>query len=72
MPPEHWRRLRTNHPLEWLMREIRRPTRVVGAFPDGKSALMLVAARLWCVAANRWDSKRHLQMNRLGEVQAFA
>ena len=51
LPPEHWRCLRTNNPLERLMREIRRRTRVVGAFPDGKSALMLVAARLRHVAA---------------------
>jgi transposase-like protein len=28
------------------MREIRRRTRVMGAFPDGQSALMLVTARL--------------------------
>jgi putative transposase len=41
MPAEHWRCLRTNNPLERLMREIRRRTRVVGAFPDGKGALML-------------------------------
>ena len=45
-PSQHWRSLRTNNPLERLMREIRRRTRVVGAFPDGQSALMLVAARL--------------------------
>src|SRR6266568_2278298 len=51
MPSEHWRCLRTNSPLERLMREIRRRTRVVGAFPDGQSALMLVAARLRHVAA---------------------
>ncbi len=63
LPPEHWRCLRTNNPLERLMREIRRRTRVVGAFPDGKSALMLVAARLRHVAATRWGSKRYLQMN---------
>ena len=31
--------------IERLSREIRRLTRVVGAFPDGKSALMLVTAR---------------------------
>jgi putative transposase len=64
MPPEHWRCLRTNNPLERLMREIRRQTRVVGAFPDGKSALMLVAARLRHVASTRWGTKRYLQMNR--------
>jgi putative transposase len=67
MPPEHWRCLRTNNPLERLMREIRRRTRVVGAFPDGQSALMLVAARLRHVAATKWGTKRYLQMNRLAE-----
>jgi hypothetical protein len=34
-PEEHWRRIRTNNPLEHILREIRRRTRVVGAFPDG-------------------------------------
>ncbi len=72
MPPEHWRSLRTNNPLERLMREIRRRTRVVGAFPDGKSALMLVAARLRHVAATKWGTKRYLQMNRLAEVRSIA
>jgi len=52
-PSQHWRSLRTNNPLERLMREIRRRTRVVGAFPDGQSALMLVAARLRHVSATR-------------------
>jgi hypothetical protein len=40
-PREHWRCLRTNNPLERILREVRRRTRAVGAFPDGKSALML-------------------------------
>jgi transposase-like protein len=30
-----WRRIRTNNPLEHLLREIRRRTPVVGAFLDG-------------------------------------
>jgi putative transposase len=34
-PREHWRCLRTNNPLERLLREVRRRTRAVGAFPDG-------------------------------------
>jgi len=72
MPAEHWRCLRTNNPLERLMREIRRRTRVVGAFPDVKSALMLAVARLRHVAATKWGMKRYLQMNRLAEVQAIA
>src|SRR5262249_13609145 len=45
-PREHWRSLRTNNPLERVMRELRRRTRVVGCFPDGESAVMLVGARL--------------------------
>jgi putative transposase len=72
MPPEHWRCLRTNNPLERLMREIRRRTRVVGAFPDGQSALMLVAARLRHVAVSKWGTKRYLQMDRLAEIVAIA
>ena len=57
------------YPLERLMREIRRRTRVVGAFPDGKSALMLVAARLRHVAGTKWGSRRYLNMERLKEQQ---
>ena len=53
-PSEHWRRIRTNNPMERIIREIRRRTRVVGAFPDGQSALMLVAARLRHVASTKW------------------
>ena len=32
-PTEHRRQIRTNNPLEQIMREIRRRTRVVEAFP---------------------------------------
>jgi transposase-like protein len=66
-PREHWRCLRTNNPLERLNREVRRRTRVVGAFPDGQSALMLVAARLRHVAGTRWGLRRYLDMARLTE-----
>jgi transposase-like protein len=66
-PREHWTRIRTNNPLERIMREIRRRTRVVGAFPDGHSALMLVAARLRHVAGTRWGTRKYLDMERLAE-----
>lgn len=49
-PREHWTRIRTNNVIERMNREIRRRTRVVGTFPDGNSALMLVCARLRHVA----------------------
>lgn len=66
-PSEHWRRIRTNNPLERILREVRRRTRVVGAFPDGHSALMLVAARLRYVAGTRWGTRRYLKMELLNE-----
>jgi transposase-like protein len=68
-PREHWRRIRTNNPLERLNREVRRRTRVVGSFPDGRSALMLVAARLRHVAGTRWGTRRYLDMSRLREQE---
>jgi transposase-like protein len=64
-PREHWRSLRTNNPLERLNREIRRRTRVVGAFPDGQSALMLVAARLRHMTTTHWGQRRYLNMGLL-------
>ena len=62
-PREHRRRLRTNNPLERIMREIRRRTRVVGAFPDGSSALMLCAARLRHIAGTTWGTRRYLNLD---------
>lgn len=64
-PREHWVRIRTNNTLERLNREIKRRTRVVGSFPDGQSALMLVCARLRYVTSQEWGSKRYLNMDLL-------
>jgi transposase-like protein len=70
-PSQHWRSLRTNNPLERLMREIRRRTRAVGAFPDGNSAMILVAARLRHLAGSQWGQKRYLDMSHL-KIHAMA
>ena len=64
-PSTHWRQVRTNNPLERIIREIRRRTRVLGAFPDGHSALMLVAARLRHIASTKWGKRRYLAMELL-------
>ncbi len=64
-PPQHYPRLRTNNALERLNREIRRRTKVIGTFPDGQSALMLVCARLRHVAASEWSSWRDMNMDHL-------
>ena len=64
-PSEHWTRIRTNNVIERLNREIRRRTRVVGTFPDGNSALMLVCARLRHVAGTQWGCKKYMNMKHL-------
>lgn len=74
-PFEHWTRIRTNNAIERLNREIRRRTRVVGTFPDGNSALMLVCARLRHVAGTQWGNKKYINMKHLeiadGETSDF-
>jgi hypothetical protein len=51
--------------LKRLNLEIERRTRVVGTFPDGESALMLVAARLRHAAGTKWGTRRYLSMDKL-------
>lgn len=68
-PMQHWTRIRTNNAIERLNREIRRRTRVVGTFPDGKSALMLVTARLKCIVENEWGRRRYLDVSLLEEKE---
>ena len=72
VPDSHWIKIRTNNPLERIIREIRRRTRVVGAFPDGESALNLAAARLRHVAGTQWSSKRYLNMDLLKQGEEAA
>ena len=69
MPREHWRRIRTNNAIERPNREIRRRTRVAGTFPDGKSALMPVAARLRYIVENEWGRRRYLDISLLEEKE---
>ena len=67
-PDGHRRRIRTNNMIDRLNREIRRRTRVVGSFPDGNSALMLVCARIRYVTDNEWSTRRYLDMSRLDDT----
>ena len=68
-PSEHWVKIRTNNVIERMNREIRRRTRVVGVFPDGNSALMLVCARLRHVAGTQWGCKKYMNMKHLGTME---
>ena len=66
-PYEHWEKIRTNNGWERIMKEIRRRTRVVGSFPDGYSAMMLVGARLRHISTTKNSSvSLHLQNLRTG------
>jgi transposase-like protein len=70
-------KIRTNNPLERIMKEIRRRTRVVGAFPDGQSCLNLAAARLRHIAGTTWSAKCYMNMRplyqqHLSETEAVA
>lgn len=69
-PDSHWRKIRTNNPLERIMKEIRRRTRVVGAFPDGESCLNLAAARLRHIAGTQWATRKYMNMTPLHQQQA--
>jgi transposase-like protein len=71
-PREHWIRIRTNNMLERIMREIRRRTRVVGNFPDGNSAVMLVAARLRHLSSTKWGTRSYLDMSHFREARQLA
>jgi transposase-like protein len=51
------------------MKEIRRRTKVVGAFPDGKSCLNFAAARLRHVAGTEWSTRRYMKMQPLHEMK---
>ncbi len=64
-PFEHWMRIRPKSAIEWLKREIRCRTRVVGTFPDSNLALMLVCAGLRHVADTQWGNKKYMNMKHL-------
>lgn len=68
-PPEHWKRIRSNNPIERVLKEVKRRTKVVGAFPDGESALMLTAARLRHVASSKWSTRKYLNIDLLYEME---
>lgn len=71
-PPQHWLKIKTNNPMERLLKEARRRTKVVGAFPDGNSALMLVAARLRHVSSTSWGTRKYMNMDLLKEMDREA
>ena len=62
---EHGTHIRTKNVIERLNREIRRRTQMVGTFPDGHSALMLVCAWLRHVVDTQCGNKKYMNMKHL-------
>lgn len=61
-------RIRMNNGIERINRKSRKRTRIVGTFPDGNSALMLVTTRLKYIVKHEWGKRRYLDMSKLEEM----
>ena len=62
-PEEHWQRIRNSNPLERILREIKRRTKVVAALSDGNLTLHLTAARLTHIPGAQSSARRRLNKN---------
>ena len=69
VPHPTWNIQHTFFRARRIMKEIRRRTRVVGAFPDGQSCLNLAAARLRYIAGTAWSAKCYTNMRPLYQPQ---
>ena len=62
-PREHWRRIRTTNGLERINKELKRRTRVVGAFPSDKSFMRLGVSILIDINEEWMTTKKYLSMD---------
>jgi putative transposase len=60
---EHWRRIRTTNGLERINKELKRRTRVVGAFPSDRSFMRLGVSILIDINEEWMTSKKYLSMD---------
>ncbi len=67
-PGSHHTRIRTTNMLERLFEEVKRRTRVVGVFPNEKSASTL-ATEIALRSSEQWALKRYLTMDALEAVE---
>ena len=63
-PRNHWRRIRTTNGLERINKELKRRTRVVGAFPSDQSFMRLGASILIDINEEWMTTKKYLSMDK--------
>jgi len=61
-PKEHWRRIRTTNGLERINKELKRRSRVIGAFPSDGSLLRLGVAILMNINEEWLTGRKYLSM----------
>lgn len=62
-PREHWKRIRTTNGLERINKELKRRTRVVGAFPSDQSFMRLSVSILIDINEEWMTTKKYLSMD---------
>lgn len=59
-PKEHWRKIRTTNLMERMNKEIKRRTRVIGAFPSDDSLIRLIGSIMMDINEEWITGKRYL------------
>jgi len=63
-PKQHWKRIRTTNMMERVYKELKRRTKVVGAFPNEEALLRLVGSILMDINEEWVTGRRYLTMEK--------
>jgi putative transposase len=63
-PKQHWKRLKTTNVMERVNKELKRRTKVVGAFPNEESLLRLVGSILMDINEEWVTGRRYLTVEK--------